>query len=245
MSEIGAGQPSAAPSPPSNLLSTESLRFKLDMAFPQANTPLVAPRSNIVPRPHTFEQSVLACNEHGPFGGEVQHGKEGRQLEITDYLEDQEYPVSTSKIVASSSKGLGPKTSNDVLKTDAGVAAITASRTSKQPTSTAKISKESPKVTSLPKKRKTVVSKRDVETWKYKYGLCEDLPPLDNIRDIVHDMVKRLFDPFRLLQARLDGHTLQVATLCSGTESPILFLTELVAGTYSPKVNVIGLADAL
>jgi hypothetical protein len=65
-------------------------------------------------------------------------------------------------------------------------------------------------------------------TPKQGKGIDLDLPPLDNIGEIVADMATRavklgLGDVLR----ELDGRPINVATMCSGTESPLLFLQML------------------
>jgi hypothetical protein len=65
-------------------------------------------------------------------------------------------------------------------------------------------------------------------TPKQGKGIDLGLPPLDNIGEIVADMATRavklgLGDVLR----KLDGRPINVATMCSGTESPLLFLQML------------------
>ena len=84
--------------------------------------------------------------------------------------------------------------------------------------------------------QKVTVPKRDIDTWKYKNGLCTKLTPIHNIEDIIGHMVSNSIAGLREVLDYLGGHILRVATLCSGTESPILFLRELSTGTDFPKV---------
>ncbi|KAF1931765.1 uncharacterized protein M421DRAFT_90003 [Didymella exigua CBS 183.55] len=59
-------------------------------------------------------------------------------------------------------------------------------------------------------------------------GLDLSLPPLNNIRDITADMTSKAIKLglSEVLQS-LDGRSINVATMCSGTESPLLFLQML------------------
>ena len=75
------------------------------------------------------------------------------------------------------------------------------------------------------------VSRRDVNGWKYKNGLHNHLTPIHNTEDIIADMVGKSIDGLQKVIDYLNGRKLRVATLCSGTESPVLFLRELSAGT--------------
>ncbi|KAG8885935.1 hypothetical protein FRB98_001541 [Tulasnella sp. 332] len=53
-----------------------------------------------------------------------------------------------------------------------------------------------------------------------------DLPPLTNIGDIFTDLVKRIPDLLKVAE-RMKGKKLRVATMCSGTESPLLALMQV------------------
>jgi hypothetical protein len=73
-------------------------------------------------------------------------------------------------------------------------------------------------------------------------GIDLNLPPLNNIHDITLDMASRaielgLGDVLR----KLAGVRINVATMCSGTESPLLFLellSEALNGMEEPPLNV-------
>ncbi|WVQ80273.1 hypothetical protein IAT38_002378 [Cryptococcus sp. DSM 104549] len=54
-------------------------------------------------------------------------------------------------------------------------------------------------------------------------GMSEDLPPLHDVEAMFDDIVKRMPDIVQLVK-RLNGRKLRVATMCSGTESPLLAL---------------------
>ncbi|KAG8999653.1 hypothetical protein FRB94_003868 [Tulasnella sp. JGI-2019a] len=53
-----------------------------------------------------------------------------------------------------------------------------------------------------------------------------DLPPLTNISDIFADLVNRIPDLIKVAE-KLKGKKLRVATMCSGTESPLLALMQV------------------
>ncbi|KAF3050916.1 hypothetical protein E8E11_006202 [Didymella keratinophila] len=75
----------------------------------------------------------------------------------------------------------------------------------------------------------TAVSRRRTQLPpKQDKGLDLNLPPLDNISEIVEDMTSRAVELglSRVLK-RLEDRPSNVATMCSGTESPLLFLQML------------------
>lgn len=54
------------------------------------------------------------------------------------------------------------------------------------------------------------------------------LPPLIRNSDIFRDMTENIISlGFGDVLTQLDGHPLRVATMCSGTESPILALMQV------------------
>ncbi|KAF2640429.1 hypothetical protein P280DRAFT_550182 [Massarina eburnea CBS 473.64] len=66
---------------------------------------------------------------------------------------------------------------------------------------------------------------------KGKQLIHTSLPPMDNIRDIFKDMAtKALGLGLETVVQHLHGRTLNVATMCSGTESPLIALDELSKG---------------
>ncbi|KAL7418749.1 DNA (cytosine-5-)-methyltransferase dmt5 [Cryptotrichosporon argae] len=54
-------------------------------------------------------------------------------------------------------------------------------------------------------------------------GMCEDLPPINDIEAMFDHLTSRLPSITKLVQ-QLNGRKLRVATMCSGTESPLLAL---------------------
>lgn len=60
------------------------------------------------------------------------------------------------------------------------------------------------------------------------------LPPISNIHDIFDDVVKRNADALAALFTALD-RPLRVATMCSGTESPILALKMMLRSLEAQK----------
>jgi hypothetical protein len=78
-----------------------------------------------------------------------------------------------------------------------------------------------PEPTSVPRRRSQLPPKQDK-------GLDLNLPPLDNISDIVEDMTSRAVElGLSQVLKGLNGCPINVATMCSGTESPLLFLQML------------------
>ena len=64
------------------------------------------------------------------------------------------------------------------------------------------------------------------DSFTYRMGLAEELPPLSSNREIFADLTKRaLGHGFESKVASRMKSKLRVATMCSGTESPLLALT--------------------
>lgn len=79
------------------------------------------------------------------------------------------------------------------------------------------------------------------DTFQYKLGIKDDLQPISKNSDIFADMTNRAVDLGldRVLK-RLDGRPLKVATMCSGTESPLLALGLVSEGmmiSLTPKLR--------
>lgn len=65
------------------------------------------------------------------------------------------------------------------------------------------------------------------DTYTYKNGIDETLEPITNIRQAFEDLVKRLqkhVPEFNEFLRSLKKRRIRIATMCSGTESPILAL---------------------
>ena len=62
-------------------------------------------------------------------------------------------------------------------------------------------------------------------------GVHQELAPLSQLGDIYEDMAKRALEAgLGNVLDQLDGRPIKVATLCSGTESPLLALDEIGSG---------------
>ena len=77
---------------------------------------------------------------------------------------------------------------------------------------------------------------------KEKYVSPEDssLPPISRLPDIFLDIVSRLSE-VKTLAEHIKGRTLRVATMCSGTESPLLALnliSRAMAEKYGSTIDV-------
>ena len=69
-------------------------------------------------------------------------------------------------------------------------------------------------------------------------GINFSLPPLDNIGEIVGDMATRAVElGLGDVLQKLDGRPINVATMCSGTESPLLFLQMLDEALQSKGIG--------
>lgn len=75
---------------------------------------------------------------------------------------------------------------------------------------------------------KSVSRRRSQPPSKQNRGLDLNLPPLDNISKIIEDMTSRAVElGLSQVLKELNGRPINVATMCSGTESPLLFLQML------------------
>lgn len=77
---------------------------------------------------------------------------------------------------------------------------------------------------------------------KEKYISPEDsfLPPISRLPDIFLDIISRLSE-VKTLAEHIEGRTLRVATMCSGTESPLLALnliSRAMTEMYGTTINV-------
>ena len=69
---------------------------------------------------------------------------------------------------------------------------------------------------------------RSLENWVYKLGIRLDVAPMHDISKIFADMTQKALDAgFKDVLKSLGKRKLRVATMCSGTEAPVLFLNEL------------------
>lgn len=76
------------------------------------------------------------------------------------------------------------------------------------------------------------IRRSQIRTSAAKY-LDESLPPMERLEDIFQDFVdKALSLGFADVLRRLGNRPLRVATVCSGTESPLLALEMITEGTY-------------
>lgn len=86
-------------------------------------------------------------------------------------------------------------------------------------------------------KRKDTASKRPARS----RGIDASLPPLSSIEDIFKDITERAMSKgLRKTLKALDGHELRIATMCSGTESPVLAL-QLVSEALKQNGDALGL----
>lgn len=71
-------------------------------------------------------------------------------------------------------------------------------------------------------------------TLKFQLGVDENLPPLNNFDDYLSQYIDKLMAAgFGKVIDHLNGRKVLVATACSGTDAPILFLNALSEGIFS------------
>ena len=68
--------------------------------------------------------------------------------------------------------------------------------------------------------------------WKPKSGISRGLPPINDIEEIFNDMAKKATDQpkYKAILESLRDRDINVATMCSGTESPLLALRMIFKG---------------
>ena len=75
------------------------------------------------------------------------------------------------------------------------------------------------------------------QTGTYKSFIDESLAPLSDTNAIFHDLVSRAWNkiPMGPVMEDLSKRRIHVATMCSGTESPLLALDKIQDGKYQPR----------
>jgi len=160
---------------------------------------------------------------------------------------------SGQKASATVSNFLGPTTSTDkVTKSKRPKPSTVRSRTTpstggapckrKQPAS-----KPGKQQASKPGKQKASKPAKDpVLGWKADKGITGDLPPIHNLKDIVTDITKKSLKyegTMKMIQ-HLKNREIRVATMCSGTESPLLALEMIFDGMHCcSKMTVCSYVD--
>jgi hypothetical protein len=90
-------------------------------------------------------------------------------------------------------------------------------------------------------KKKTAKDFDFEDKFTYKIGINEDLKPICKINDIFSDIVDRARElGFEDVINHLQGRKLKVATMCSGTESPLLAM-QLVSKSRLAHLKLIGI----
>ena len=79
---------------------------------------------------------------------------------------------------------------------------------------------------------------RNVDAWSYKGGITEDLPPMSDINEIFDDLTANAArHGLREVVKSLESYKVKVATMCSGTESPILALGLISESEWIPPLQ--------
>ena len=74
---------------------------------------------------------------------------------------------------------------------------------------------------------------------KFVDGTASHLPPMNSQADFMAEFLEKLLSSnFSGFLKRLDGRPLRIATACSGTEAPLLFLNLLSQGTFSKNKSL-------
>jgi hypothetical protein len=76
---------------------------------------------------------------------------------------------------------------------------------------------------------------KDNDKYSYRIGYDDKLPPLSTVEQWFGDLTAKAHaQGFRNAIDWLNGRGLKVATMCSGTESPILALNQISYRKFSP-----------
>jgi hypothetical protein len=82
--------------------------------------------------------------------------------------------------------------------------------------------------------RTATTGARNSDRWSYKGGIDETLPPMHDLGEIFEDITKNALNKgLRAALGHLAGKKLRIATMCSGTESPVLAL-DLIRDSEQP-----------
>jgi hypothetical protein len=72
-------------------------------------------------------------------------------------------------------------------------------------------------------KKKTAEDFQYKDSFNYKIGIDEALKPISDIKDIFGDITDKAYElGLEKVVTHLQGRKLKIATMCSGTESPLL-----------------------
>lgn len=82
-------------------------------------------------------------------------------------------------------------------------------------------------------KKKTAEDFTYDDNFTYRVGIDESLKPISDIQEIFNDLTDKALDlGLDSLLKRLNGRPLKLATMCSGTESPLLALQLTANGAF-------------
>jgi hypothetical protein len=86
-------------------------------------------------------------------------------------------------------------------------------------------------------KKKTAEDFQYKDSFNYKIGVDEALRPIFDIKDIFGDITDKACElGFKKVITHLKGRKLKIATMCSGTESPLLAI-QLVSDGRLKTIN--------
>ncbi|KAH8820901.1 hypothetical protein F5884DRAFT_65542, partial [Xylogone sp. PMI_703] len=93
-------------------------------------------------------------------------------------------------------------------------------------------------IETLPRGSSTRAGRQKGDPRRHDSGIAYELPPLSRNSDIFRDLAEKAMSlGFKDVISKLDGQPLRVATMCSGTESPILALMQ-VADNIKKKYGI-------
>ena len=97
--------------------------------------------------------------------------------------------------------------------------------------------KSTKKASGTAKKTRKAAPKSGGAGTRRKFQIDMSLPPLSDLNEIFHDLVSRAWEKLPAEEALQDlsGKEVHVATMCSGTESPLLAMYRMQNSKYSSR----------
>ncbi|KAI9805360.1 MAG: hypothetical protein M1833_005813 [Piccolia ochrophora] len=183
-------------------------------------------RSNAPRRPSRLRQSILFRQDPSTTVTSEEDDSNSNKTassQTSSFIDEYEEPVSSAAdSMSDSASEAVPSTADDVEDSDDVVETVAARP---PPAKRFKLGYASVPEKVSAKAKNAQVQKRNKDSWTYKSGIDESLKPLHDIEEIFDDMTAKAVNQGLLdTIQRLNGRKLKIATMCSGTESPILAL---------------------
>ena len=188
----------------------------------------------------TVKKELLLSSSSGEeSSGEESSGEESSGDESSDASDEYTTSGYASPNVATAEESEADTSEGDDFNTDQSVAGtIEDSNSDRGITPPAKRRRVEPQTTPDTPEALTAsqtgksVKPNVVGAWNFKPGIDASLPPISDIREIFEDITRKAVNmaQFSAFIKHLGARPLNVATMCSGTESPLLALRLIIDG---------------